>query len=138
MAAIAESTTNLWETTATPAPQPTAPQPNNVAAQPQRAPQQAAAPAANNSFVGKWSAARSASEAFAMQLNQDGTFVLVYVKDGKQSKSTGKFAASGSQLTLTTSEGGKFAGQLSNQTAKSFDFTPAGGKASKLTFQRAS
>lgn len=142
MAAIAESTASLWETTATPAPQPAAPQTNNVAAQPQtaqpRPTQQAAAPAANTSFVGKWSAARSRTEAFAMQLNQDGTFVLVYVKDGKQSKSSGKFAASGNQLTLTTSDGGKFAGQLGNVTARSFDFTPSSGRASKLTFQRAS
>lgn len=139
MAAIAESTANLWETTATQATQPAAPQNNNIATQPQRPTQQATTPAASNSsFVGKWSAARSASEAFAMQLNQDGSFVLVYVKDGKQSKSSGKFTLGSGQLILTTSEGGKFSGQLGNQTAKSFDFTPAGGKASKLTFQRAS
>ena len=73
-----------------------------------------------------------------MQLNTDGSFVLVFVKDGKQSKSSGKFTLGGNQLVLTTSDGGKFTGQVGNQTAKSFEFTPVGGKASKLTFQRAS
>jgi len=60
------------------------------------------------------------------------------VKDGKQSKSTGKFTLTGSQLTLTTSDGGKFGGTVSNLTVKSFDFTPPSGATGKLTFQKAS
>ena len=148
MAAIAESTANLWETNAAGA-APAAPaisapgidkanQPvvNNQAA-PAQAPAQTPASGASN-FVGKWSASRSQTEAFAMQLNNDGSFVLVFVKDGKQSKSSGKFTLGGNQLVLTTSDGGKFTGQVANLTAKSFEFTPVGGKSSKLTFQRAS
>jgi uncharacterized protein (TIGR03066 family) len=144
MAAIAESTANLWEVNAAgaaPAPAVTAPAISAPSNQPvvnnQTAPAQAPSAGASN-FVGKWSAARSASEAFAMQLNNDGSFVLVFVKDGKQSKSSGKFTLGGNQLVLTTSDGGKFTGQVANLTAKSFEFTPVGGKASKLTFQRAS
>jgi hypothetical protein len=140
MAAIAESTASLWETSASSAPSASTPsnQPviNNQAAPSQIAQSQAAA--SNNNFVGKWAASRSRTEAFAMQLNQDGSFVLVYVKDGKQSRSTGKFTVGGGQLILTTTDGGKFSGQVSNQTARSFDFLPPSTKATKLTFQRAS
>jgi hypothetical protein len=89
------------------------------------------------SLVGKWSAVRSAKEAFALQLNTDGSFVLVYVKDGKQSRSTGKYALSDGLLTLTTSDGSKFSGSLGNVSARSFEFIPQSA-ASKLTFQRAS
>ena len=72
-----------------------------------------------------------------MQLNSDSTFVLVYVNNGKQSKSVGKFTTTGGQLNLTTTDGGKFAGNLSNITGKSFDFTPPTNAAGKLTFQKA-
>jgi uncharacterized protein (TIGR03066 family) len=145
MAAIAESTANLWEVNAAAAPAASAtpapsnqPVVNNQAAPSQLNAQTQAPSAGASNFVGKWSAARSQSEAFAMQLNTDGSFVLVFVKDGKQSKSSGKFTLGGNQMILTTSDGGKFTGQVANLTAKSFEFTPVGGKASKLTFQRAS
>jgi hypothetical protein len=144
MAAIAESTASLWEisaaagpttTTSTPSNQPAI---NNQAAPSQLNAQSQSAATSNSSFVGKWAASRSQKEAFAMQLNQDGSFVLVYVKDGKQSRSTGKFTVGSNQLILTTTDGGKFSGQISNFTARSFDFTPPSTKATKLTFQRAS
>jgi hypothetical protein len=149
LATIAESTASLWEVAgssavaAAPAPATTAaPQQQRVAttapaqsASPTTAPQAAAAPPAN--LVGKWSASRSATEAFAMQLNADSSFVLVYVKDGKQSRSTGKFSVTSGQLILTTSDGGKFGGGVANITARSFEFAPSGKGATKLTFQRA-
>lgn len=149
LAGIAEGTSSVWEVSAAPT-TPAAPAPTATAAAPtartagpvtqQTAPPAAAqaapaAPAAN--LVGKWSASRTAKEAFAMQLNADSTFVLVYVKDGKQSKSVGKFTTASGQLTLTTTDGGKFAGNVSNLTAKSFDFTPPTNAAGKLTFQKA-
>ena len=87
-------------------------------------------------LVGKWSAARSASEAFALQLNTDGSFALVSVKDGKQGRSAGKFSLSGGQLVLATSEGGKLAGNLSMQSADAFEFAPQ-GSTSPLKFARA-
>jgi hypothetical protein len=141
LAQLAENMAPLWEVEAAPAPSttapaPTSPAPNSVANKP--APQPAApAPAATNTMLGQWLATRSAKEAFAMQLNADNSFTLVYVKDGKQSKSTGKYTLTGSQLSLSTNDGGKFSGSVTNITSKSFDFT-APNSASKLTFQKAS
>jgi len=149
LASAAESTAALWEssggsaTGSGPAPAVTAPAapPQTAATPPAQATRPAAAApakAASVNLIGKWSAARSNKEAFALQLNSDGTFVLVYVKDGKQSRSTGKFALADGQLTLTTSDGSKFSGSLSNASARSFEFIPQSSAASKLTFQRAS
>lgn len=99
-------------------------------------PRNAAAPVGD--IVGQWSTARSSDEAFAMQLNSDGSFILIFVRRGEQSFSTGKFTLSGSQLTLTTSDGGEFTGKVSNLTLLGFEFTPQGGAATtKLSFQRA-
>lgn len=143
LANMAEGTAGLWEiaaeqpagaTAAASAAKPAAGQVINVPAQKGAAATQPTA--ASSALAGKWSAARSAKEAFAMQLNADNTFVLVFVKDGKQSRSTGQFTLSGNQLTLSTTEGGKFSGSVTGVTAKSFDFTPPGKAASKLTFQR--
>jgi hypothetical protein len=145
LAQMAENTAGLWEVSAAS---------NNVAAAPAtpatgskpagqnltintntNRPNNAAPAAAAGSLVGKWSAARSAKEAFAIQLNADNTFVLVYVKDGKQSRSSGQFALAGGQLTLTGSDGTKFSGSISGVTAKTFEFTPP--NTAKLTFQKA-
>jgi hypothetical protein len=156
LATIAESTASLWEAapssgsvaaqpapqaTTTPAATPPAVAPTVTATAPRQVP--AAAPtqvtsAAAAGLVGRWSAARSASEAFAILLNNDGTFTLVYVKDGKQSQSKGQYSVASGQLVLTTAEGAKFSGSLTNISSKSFDFSPTGSTAGKLTFQRAS
>lgn len=145
LGSIAENTANLWEVTATTrvattSAVTTAPQQQQRATAPVQvqATPPAAANVAVNQVVGKWSASRSANEAFAMQLNADSSFVLIYVKDGKQSRSTGTFTLVSGQLTLNTSEGGKFGGGVTNFTTRSFDFTPQGTSANKLTFQRAS
>jgi uncharacterized protein (TIGR03066 family) len=139
LSGIAEGTASLWESTdAAPTSGGTnlaAATGGNVAASP---PAPAPRINTNGNLVGKWSASRSQTEAFAMQLNTDGSFVLVFVKDGKQSKSSGKFTLGGNLLTLTTSDGGKFSGEIGNVNARSFEFTPQGGRASKLTFQKAS
>jgi len=118
---------------------PTAPTPNNSIAQaPQQRPATPAPAQSASAVIGTWKAERSATEAFAMQLNADGSFTLVYVKDGKQSKSTGKYSLAGSTLSLSTTDGGKFNGNVSNVTAKSFEFIPPTNAAGKLTFQKAS
>ena len=150
LAQLAESTSGLWEMPAAgnvAASAPTAPAAGtrptsqnltiNTAkntAPPSVTGQQATA-AAGGSLLGKWSAARSAKEAFAIQLNADNTFVLVYVKDGKQSRSSGKYSLSGSQLMLSGSDGTQFSGAISSVTTKSFEFAPPSG--TKLTFQKA-
>lgn len=143
LATIAEATANLWETvasapsTATPSGATT----GNSSARPTvtvAIPQRKAAAAAPAGLAGKWSAARSAKEAFALLLNGDGSFVLVHVKDGKQDRSTGSYVLNGGTLTLSAKGGTNLVGSVSNVTAKSFDFAPQGGAAAKLTFQKAS
>jgi hypothetical protein len=148
LAAIAESTASMWELgnvdgsaiaqTPAAAPQATAQPPKSVAAAlspPSQSPTQTVS---SSGLMGKWSAARSAKEAFAMLLSTDGSFVLVYVKDGKQSRSTGKFTLQGSQLTLDSGSGTKIVGSVSNLSQKSFEFTPQNQGGLKLTFQKAS
>ena len=94
-------------------------------------------PGSANSLVGRWSASRSKTEAFAMQLKADGTFVLVHVNQGKQTRSTGKFTLAGQSLTLAGSDGNKLAGDISPVSEQEFRFQPSGGKAGSLTFKKA-
>lgn len=138
---IAESTAGLWDIGLAAAPSPAPQQGTQPAPAPQPAPSTGQPPTANtllSTLTGKWSAARSAKEAFAMALNADGSFVLVYVKDGKQSRSTGRFTLQGTQLSLNGSDGSKLSGTISSVTEKSFEFTPQGSSAGKLSFQKAS
>lgn len=134
-AGIAESTANLWEISGS-APANSAPK----AAGTQAVANAAATPASTApaaSLVGKWSAARSNTEAFAMQFKADGTFILVSIVNGKQSKATGKFSLNAGQLTLATEKGSSTA-SVTNIAASSFEFTPPGKASAKLTFKRAS
>jgi len=147
LAQMAENTAGLWEVAAANNVAAAAPAASSAGGKPAgqnitintNSAKQNAAPGASataaNSLLGKWSAARSEKEAFAIQLNADNTFVLVYVKDGKQSRSSGQFTLNGGQLTLTGSDGAKFSGSVSSVTAKTFDFTPP--STAKLTFQKA-
>jgi hypothetical protein len=146
LAQMAENTATLWEVAAAnnvataPAAPATGGKPagQNITINTNSTKQNAAAPAATSaasSLLGKWSAARTEKEAFAIQLNADNTFVLVYVKDGKQSRSSGQFTLAGGQLTLSGSDGTKFSGSVSGITAKTFEFTPP--SSAKLTFQKA-
>ena len=77
---------------------------------------------AANALLGRWSASRSATEAFAILFNADGTFVLVSVSNGKQARSTGKFTLQNSQLTLETSDGGRLLAKVTLVTASEFRF----------------
>ncbi len=106
-------------------------------------PQNGTPPAASpqvsaNSLQGRWSASRSATEAFAMLLNGDGTFVLVSVSNGKQARSTGKFTLLNSQLTLETSNGGRLLGKVTLVTASEFRFEQQsnGATGAALTFRK--
>ena len=116
--------------------------PNAIA--PQNVPQNGTPPAASpqvsaNSLQGRWSASRSATEAFAMLLNGDGTFVLVSVSNGKQARSTGKFTLLNGQLTLETSNGGRLLGKVTLVTASEFRFEQqptSGATGTPLTFRK--
>ncbi len=56
--------------------------------------------ATNLSIVGRWAAALSSGESFAMEFGADSTFKLVTIKSGKSSVSKGKTTRVGNQLTL--------------------------------------
>ncbi len=106
-------------------------------------PQSSSPPAASlqlaaNSLQGRWSASRSATEAFAILLNTDSTFVLVSVSNGKQARSTGKFTLENSQLTLEASEGGRLVGKVTLLTASEFRFEQQTNSATgtPLTFRK--
>jgi len=77
------------------------------------------------SLTGKWVATRSASEAFAIELKADGTFMLVYVKDGQQTRSSGKFTLTDGQLTLEGGKNFRLTGRVSNATSGQFELLPA-------------
>lgn len=127
-ASIAETTASLWESSGSIATSPTTAIAKTT--QPQ------ATAVTGNNLVGKWSAARSNTQAFAMQFKADGTFILVSVINGKQSKANGKFALNAGQLTLTTDNGTSTA-NIANITASSFEFTPPGKTTAKMTFKKA-
>jgi uncharacterized protein (TIGR03066 family) len=138
LAATAKQTESLWNFAFASAPvaPPTKSGPSNSTTGTPPAPSATQTP----SLVGKWSAARSQKEAFAMLLKTDGSFVLVHIKDGKQTRSKGTFTLQGQLLTLSASDGGKLVGTVSNTTDKEFHFQPqsAGKSSASLTFKRAS
>lgn len=140
IATVAEQTAALWEIDPPAAAAPVAAAPAATVPASTVPAATATAPATGSaapSLIGKWSASRSDKEAFAIALNQDNSFVLVHIKDGKQNRSTGKFTLEGGQLTLTITAGSKLVATIGNLTDSTFDFTPQGGKAAKLSFKKA-
>ncbi|MCC7084581.1 MAG: hypothetical protein IT427_06205 [Pirellulales bacterium] len=142
-ATIAQCTASLWDinssansTTAAPTTTTGSAVNSTTAAPATKAAPPQVTQVAGGSLVGKWSAARSNTQAFAMQFKADGTFILVTVIDSKQSKASGKFTLIGGLLTLTTDSGTSSA-NVANLSASSFDFTPPGKATAKLTFKRA-
>lgn len=140
MADIADRSKELWAIdTETPAAPPAS---TSVAANPKPAPQAkpVAKPApaktqGNSVLVGRWAASRSKTEAFALQINSNGTFALVTVVSGKTSQSTGNFTLTGNRLTLKDTKGTQISGTVTLSSAKEFKFLPAGAK-SALTFKK--
>ena len=99
---------------------------------------QAQTPSTRSTLTGKWSATRSATEAFAIQFNGDGTFVLVYVNSSKQNRSTGKYTLSGETLTLEGQQGFRLTGSVKSLKPKEFQFLPQNAaQGSALLFKRA-
>jgi len=90
----------------------------------------------NTTFVGKWSASRSATEAFAVEFTADGTFNLVYINNGKQNKSSGKFTVAAGSLRLEGTNGVKLEGKLTVDSDTQFSFTIQNSTA--LVFKKAS
>jgi len=59
----------------------------------------------------------------------------VYINDGKQTKSSGKFTVAAGTLTLTGSDGLKLEGNLTLSSDTEFRFQPKG--ATELVFAKA-
>ncbi len=92
-----------------------------------------------NSLHGRWSASRSAADAFAILLNADNTFVLVSVSGGKQARSTGKFTLLSNQLTFEGSDGSRLGGTVTLVSGSEFRFEPQStvARSEALTFRKA-
>jgi len=92
-----------------------------------------------NSLQGRWAASRSATEAFAMQINGDSTFVLVSIISGKQARSSGKLTLLNGQLTLEGSDGIRIAGSVTMVSASELQFSSqsTSGAAAVLSFRKA-
>jgi hypothetical protein len=91
------------------------------------------------SLQGRWAASRSATEAFAMQINGDSTFVLVSVISGKQSRSSGKLTLLNGQLTLEGTDGIRIAGAVTMVSSSELQFSPqaTNGTSAALSFRKA-
>jgi len=90
-------------------------------------------------LTGKWTAVKSNTEAFAAEFKADGKFVLVYVRQGKQTRSSGTFLIDSQTLTLNGDTGLKLSGALKSVSNAEFQFSPAttSGSPSPLSFKRA-
>lgn len=99
------------------------------------APESAKAETSASQLTGKWSAARSNTEAFAVEFTKPAKFQLVYIKDGQQTRSAGSFTIADNTLTLTGTDGLKLQGNLKIVTPDEFRFQPTG--ASELVFSKA-
>ncbi|MEZ6122222.1 MAG: hypothetical protein R3C49_03475 [Planctomycetaceae bacterium] len=105
------------------------------AATPPATAQSAAPESAPPTLTGRWSAARSDKEAFAIEFLADSRFNLVYVNNGTQTKSSGSFSVTQSNLALTGSDGIKLQGTFATISPTRFRFEPSGSDA--LEFQKA-
>lgn len=121
LAIIAKRTDKTWAPADAPA---ETPQQNTTTPQtaPQTAPQ-STPQSTGTSLVGRWSAARSATEAFAVEFKADQTFNLVYINNGQQTKSSGTFTTNAGSLSLTGDDGSKLEGRLSVNSQTQFTLT---------------
>ena len=87
------------------------------------------------SLSGTWSATRSTTEAFAVAFTAEGTFNLVHVNNGRQTRTSGKFTADNGSLTLAGSDGVRLVGKLTRVSDGEFRFTLQNNAV--LTFTRA-
>ncbi len=87
-------------------------------------------------LVGRWSAATAQNAAFAAEFASTGRFVLVHVKQGQQTRSTGSFVIQSQQLIMTGDDGLRLTGAIQIVADSSFRFTPS-ASTTPLTFNRA-
>lgn len=131
MAEIAAKTTDLWQLGETPE----STEPVSEKDDTTEAPQSNPAPK-TPSLAGKWIAAPSDTEAFALQINDDNTFFLAYVKGSQSSKSQGKASFNGQLLVLKGNDGTNLTGTV-QVNGSQFTFTPSGNGSKSFTFKKA-
>ncbi|MBL8815403.1 MAG: hypothetical protein JNL58_05190 [Planctomyces sp.] len=98
------------------------------------------ADSSNKALIGRWSASRSSTEAFAVEFKADGKFSLVFLKAGKQTRSDGSYTLDSKNLTLTGADGSPLSGSFQQKSATEFLFSPGSEKntaAQPLTFRKA-
>lgn len=82
-------------------------------------------------LAGQWVASKSITEAFALDFQASGEFKLVYIKDGQQTKSSGKYSVSNTSLTLA-GDTLNLVGSLKVTSATEFQLTLANQQALKF------
>lgn len=132
MVAVADETESLWKSDEAPVSTPATASAGNPAS-----PAPPANAVASPSLVGSWTASRSKTQAFALRLEADGKFALVTVDGTRNAKSSGTYVLGGEKLSLNDAKGGSLAGTIKIQSGSKFEFTPTGGSAAALIFQRA-
>ena len=85
------------------------------------------------SIVGTWSAKTSATDAWAIQLSDDGGFVMVHARGGKNTVSRGQYKFNQSRLTLVESGGLTLKGIVEQPTPKQFSWNLQDANGKTLT-----
>lgn len=133
---VAAKTVDLWNLGETPTAAEESTEPTTGEEVATEAPAAAPAPEAA-SLAGTWIATRSETEAFALKINADGSFLLAYVKDKQSSKSQGKASFNGQILVLKGNDGTNLTGTV-KLNGEAFTFTPTGAKSSQsFNFKKA-
>ncbi len=140
---IAAKTVDLWNLGETPTAAEDSTEPTTEEEVATEAPAAVPAPEAATpapkaeSLAGTWIATRSETEAFALKINADGTFLLAYVKDKQSSKSQGKASFNGQILVLKGDDGTNLTGTV-KLNGEAFTFTPTGANSSQsFNFKKA-
>ncbi|MEX2113162.1 MAG: tetratricopeptide repeat protein, partial [Pirellulales bacterium] len=93
-------------------------------------PEQPAAPATPVTaaqLAGDWKFARPDGGAIELDLKGDSTYTWSYAHDGKTDAHSGKYTVADNLLVLNTDDAPAMVGQVSNLTARGFNFKLAGG-----------
>ncbi|MCC9607926.1 hypothetical protein LOC68_02640 [Blastopirellula sp. JC732] len=120
LAVLAKGTVDLWKMPGAEA-KPTDTKPTETSSPASPSPESTS----TASLIGAWSASKSKTEAIAIRFESGDKFQLVYVKAGKQSKSSGKFSINGDKLQLVGDDGIRLEGKLVIASATKFTFTPS-------------
>lgn len=141
LAILARDTENLWNMNSVIKPAP-APDPGNTSDDATLAgtpPVSVPSPKVSVSTLkGSWSVVKSSTEAFAVEFRDNGMFVLIYVNNGQQTRSSGTYQRTFENLTFSDEKGFTLSGRLTAVSEAEFQFRPASeaGSSDPLTFRR--